>query len=243
MKLKIINTFILGIFVLLGFSSCVKPDNYNGPNASLQGSVFEDGTDSTVQTCSGNFSIELEQLSWSSTPAPQYIPIKIDGTYQNTELFSGHYRVAIHGGAFWPIDSTEMDIAEGSKHDFKLTPYLDITNFQAQFLDSNTLTLTYNLEAPIDGIPDIDLIQPYVNTTKIVGPGASIYQFSDQMKDVTIPAGGKAWADFTDADKTRKIVIPNLIRGRIFYVRVGVGFNNDDKSSNLSKVIEVTVPQ
>ena len=112
--------------------------------------------------------------------------------------------VAIHGGAFWPVDSTEMDIAEGSKHDFKLTPYLDITNFQAQFLDSNTLTLTYQLNAPIDGIPDIDLIQPYVNTTKIVCfPEHPSINFSDQMKDATIPAAGKAWADFTDADKTR----------------------------------------
>jgi len=243
MKLKIISTFLLGMFVLLGLSSCVKEDNYNGPDASLQGNVFEDGTDSTVQTCSGNFSIRLEQLSWSSTPTPQDIPIKIDGTYQNSELFSGHYRVSIHGGAFWPIDPVEMDIAKGSKQDFKLTPYVDISNFQAQFLDSNALTLTFKISAPIDGIPDINLIQPYVNTTRIVGPGASIYDFSDQMKDITIPAGGKAWSDFTDADKTRKIVIPNLIRGRIFYVRVGVGFNNNDKSSNLSNIIEVTVPQ
>lgn len=238
MKLKIISTFILGMFVLLGLSSCVKEDNYDGPNASLQGNVFQDGTDSTVQTCAGNFSIELEQLSWSSTPTPQYIPIKTDGTYENTELFSGHYRVAIHGGAFWPIDSTEMDIAEGSKYDFKLTPYLLLTNFTAVLTDSTTLKLDFNLQAPIDGIPKVLEIQPYVNTTEIVGPGASIYNYSDVNK-ITV---GKEWADFTDADKSQEIIIPNLIPGRIFYVRAGVKFDNNDKSSNLTNIIKITVP-
>jgi hypothetical protein len=238
MKLKIISTFFLGMFVLLGLSSCVKEDNYEGPNASLQGNVFQDGTDSTVQTCSGNFNIELEQLSWSSTPTPQYIPIKTDGTYENTELFSGHYRLSIHGGAFWPIDSAEMDIAEGSKYDFKLTPYLLLTNFTAQLTDSTTLKLNFNLQAPIDGIPQILEIQPYVNTTEIVGPGASIYSLSDVNK-ITI---GKEWADFTDADKAQQIIVPNLIHGRIFYVRVGVKFNDSFKSSNLSNIIKITVP-
>src|ERR1700744_4504095 len=146
MKLKLITTIFLEMFVLLGLSSCVKPDNYNGPDASLQGSVIQDGSDSTVQTCSGNFRIELEQLSWSSTPTPQYIPIKTDGTYENTELFSGHYRLSIHGGAFWPIDSAETDITEGSKYNFTLTPYLLLTNFTAVMTDSTTLKLNFNLQ-------------------------------------------------------------------------------------------------
>jgi len=241
MKLRIRNIILLGITQLLIFASCVRKDNYEGPNASLRGNIYEAGSDSLVQTCSGNFSVRLEQLSWSSNPTPQDIPVKIDGTYQNTELFSGHYRVSIHGGAFWPVDSIEMDIKEGSMHDFTLTPYILIKNFNAVMTDSTTLKLTYNFVMPQDGIPDVFEIQPYVNNTKIVGPGASIYDFSDVNK-VTF---NKSWINFTDDEKAKaqQIIIPNLIPGRIFYVRVGVKFNNDDKSSNLSNIIEITVPQ
>jgi hypothetical protein len=237
MKLSI-NAVLVGVLMLLAFTSCTKKDNYEGPDASLQGSVFVEGTQNTVQTNTGNFTIRLEQLNWSSNPEPFDIPVKIDGTYKNSKLFGGHYRVSVHGGAFWPADIQEMDIANGSKLDFKLTPYLFINNFAADMVDSTTLKLKFDLEAPIDGIPTITEIQPFVNTTKIVGPGASIFDFSDLNK-VTV---NKEWTDFTSAEKSREITISNLIRGRTFFVRVGVRFNNDDKSYNLSEVLEVAVP-
>ncbi|MHA4809770.1 DUF3823 domain-containing protein [Flavitalea flava] len=240
MKLRL-STILLGMSILIAGSSCIKKDNYPGPDASLEGNLFQDGTSSktNIQTCTGNVNIRLEQLSWSATPAPQDIPVKIDGTYQNTQLFKGHYRVSIKGGAFWPVAPIEMDIAQGAKNDFQLTPYLLITNL-AHDLSGTTLTLNFNLEAPIDGgIPTIIEIQPYVNTTKIVGPGASIFDFSDVNKTPV----NKEWVDMTPVNKAPQIVIPNLIPGRTFFVRVGVRFNNDDKSSNLSEIIQVDVPK
>ncbi|MBV4360458.1 DUF3823 domain-containing protein [Pinibacter aurantiacus] len=238
MKLKSFKILSLGVSLLFFASSCVKMDTYTGPDASLTGNVIEDGSKNNVQTCSGNFSIRLEQLSWDSTPAPQDIPVKYDGSYQNTKIFSGHYRVSIHGGAFWPVAPEEMDISSGTVHDFKLTPYLTISDFNAEMTDSTTLRLTYSLDAPVAGIPKILEVQPYLNTTQIVGPGASIYDFSDLNKI----AVNKDWADFNDADKNGEIIVSNLIPGRIFYVRVGVKFDNNDKSSNLSNVIKITVP-
>lgn len=238
MKLKSFKILSLGVSLLFFASSCVKMDTYAGPDASLNGNIIEDGSKNNVQTCSGNFSIRLEQLSWDSTPAPQDIPVKYDGSYQNTKLFSGHYRVSIHGGAFWPVAPEEMDISSGSTHDFKLTPYIVISNFNAVMTDSTTMSITYTLDAPVPGIPKILEVQPYLNTTQIVGPGASIYDFSDLNK----VAVNKDWADFNDADKNGEIIVSNLIPGRIFYVRVGVKFDNNDKSSNLSSVIKITVP-
>ncbi|HEY8969266.1 MAG TPA: DUF3823 domain-containing protein, partial [Puia sp.] len=132
MKISI-STIVLGMSMLIAGSSCIKKDNYPGPNASLQGNIFQDGSSSKdlVQTCTGNFSIRLEQLDWSSTPTPQDIPVKYDGTYENSELFAGHYRVSIKGGAFWPVAPQEMDIRMGSKLDFQLTPYLVLSGFTA----------------------------------------------------------------------------------------------------------------
>jgi len=221
------------------FTSCVKNDNYEGPNASLKGNVYQDGTTDLVQACTGSFSIRLNQLSWKSNADNQDIPVKYDGTYQNTKLFSGHYSITIYGGAFWPIETEEMDIAQGSQHDFKLTPYLLLNNFKVDFVDSTTIALKFHLDAPKAGIPKIFEIQPYVNTTQIVGPGASIYDFSDVNKQ----AIGKEWSAFADADKDITLTVPGLIPGRTFYVRAGVKFDDATKSSNLSPVIKIEVPQ
>lgn len=239
-------TLLFVLFIPLFFSSCLKKDNYDGPDASLAGTIFVDGSNNhdTVQTCTGNFSIRLYQLDWSNAPAPQDIPVKIDGTYQNTKLFSGRYSVSIHGGAFWPIESDTINIKQGTHQDFQLIPYLFVNNLTAQWQDT-TLVLGFSLATPIDGIPKITEIDPFVNTTRIVGPGASIQKLSaiHYIKD----GGGnigKDWADFSDADKDPQILIPvpTSLTGRTFFVRVGVRFDNDDKSFNLSDVIEVSVP-
>ena len=237
-----ISLIFLGMSMLIAGSSCIKKDNYPGPNASLQGNIFQDGTSSKnmVQTCTGNFSIRLEQLDWSSTPTPQDIPVKYDGTYQNTELFSGHYRVSIKGGAFWPVAPQEIDIRQGTTLDFQLTPYLTLANFTADMADSTTLSIHFDMQAPIDaGIPTVLEMQPFINTTRIVGPGASIFDFSDANK-VSI---NKDWSAMTASDKSPTMVVPNLIKGRTFFVRVGVRFHNDDKSYNLSEIIKVDVPK
>ncbi|MEX6689982.1 DUF3823 domain-containing protein [Danxiaibacter flavus] len=238
MKLKSFKILSLVASLLFFASSCVKTDSYAGPDASLHGNIIEEGSKNNVQTCTGNFSIRLEQLSWDSTPTPQDIPVSYDGSYQNTKLFSGHYRVSIHGGAFWPVAPEEMDITSASIKDFTLTPYVVINNFTAVMTDSTTLKLNFDIDAPVAGIPKVLEIQPYVNTTQVVGPGASIFDFSD-LKKITV---NKEWSDFTPADKSREIIIEDMVPGRIFYVRVGVKFDNNDKSSNLSQIIKITVP-
>lgn len=236
MKLQL-NIVLLSAGMLIAVMSCVKKDNYDGPDASLEGNLIDQGSKNNIQTATGNVTIRLEQLSWSETPVPQDIPVKMDGTYNNSKLFKGHYRVSIKGGAFWAVPPVEMDIDKGTHYDFNLTPYLYITNFTYK-LDSTTLTLRFNMDAPMAGIPSVTEIQPYVNTTEMVGPGASIRDFSDVYK-ISV---NKEWADMSPADKSPEFTITNLLHGRTFYVRVGVRFNNDDKSSNLSEIVKIQVP-
>lgn len=233
MKLR---TILLGACLLM--ASCVKKDNFDAPEASLEGNLVDQNSKINIQTATGNVTIRLEQLSWSTTPAPQDIPVKMDGSFKNSKLFKGHYRVSIKGGAFWAVPPVEIDIDKGSRYDFNLTPYLYLNSFTTK-LDSNQLTLRFTMQAPIAGMPSIAEIQPYINTTSLVGPGASIRDYSDVYK----VAVNKEWADMSLADRSPEFVIPNLVRGRTFYVRVGVRFNNDDKSSNLSEIIKIDVPK
>ncbi|MBO9204469.1 MULTISPECIES: DUF3823 domain-containing protein [Niastella] len=237
MKLHL-STMLLGAGILLAGVACVKKDNYDAPDASLEGNLVDQQSKSNIQTATGNVTIRLEQLSWSATPAPQDIPVKMDGTFKNSKLFKGHYRVSIKGGAFWAVPPVELDVDKNTKYDFNLTPYLYLNSFTTK-LDSNQLTLRFTMQAPIAGMPSIAEIQPYVNTTSLVGPGASIRDYSDVYK----VAVNKEWGDMSPADRSPEFVIPNLVKGRTFYVRVGVRFNNDDKSSNLSEIIKIEVPK
>jgi len=235
---KTISRILLGI-TLLTSAACTKIDNYEGPNASFEGRLIDAVTGENFQTATGNIQVRLLQVSWSATPAPQEIPSKIDGTFKDSKLFAGTYKVIPVGGAFWPVlDTAQVQIGKDSKHDFELMPYLVINNF-THVLDSNTLKLNFDIDAPIGaGLPTIIEIQPYVNTTKMVGPGASIFDYSDAQKLVV----NKEWINMTAADKSIELTIPGLATGRTFYVRVGVRVNDSFKSSNLSQIIEVKVP-
>jgi hypothetical protein len=234
---NLISRMLLGITILAS-SACTKIDNYDGPNASFEGNLVS-SEGGNLLTSQGSTQIRLEQISWSATPSPQEIPSKFDGTFKDSKLFKGTYKVIPKGGAFWPLyDTVTVDINKGTKRDFTVTPYIIIKNFTAT-LNGKTLTLKYLMEAPIGaGLPTIIETQPYVNNTKLVGAGASIRDFSDLYKK----AINKEWADMTDADKSVTIEIPDMLPGRKFFVRVGVRLNDSFKSSNFSDIIEIDVP-
>lgn len=234
---KLLTKILLGTIITASYA-CTKIDNYPGPDASFEGNLLS-SEGGNLLTSQGSSQIRLEQISWSATPSPQEIPSKFDGTFKDSKLFKGTYRILPKGGAFWPLkDTLTMEIGKDTKHDFKVTPYLIIKNFTATLVGT-TLKLKYSLQAPVGvGMPSVLETQPYVNTTKLVGAGASIRDFSDLYKK----AIGKEWADMTDADKTISIDVPDLLPGRTFFVRVGVRLNDSYKSSNFSEIIEINVP-
>lgn len=232
---KLISRILMGAAILAS-SACTKIDNYPGPNASFQGNIIA-STGGNLETSGGSTQIWMQQIGWT---APQTIPSKFDGTFEDTQLFSGGYRVVPVGGAFWPVyDTVTVNLGKGTTHNFTVTPYLVIKNFTAT-LNGTTLTLTYDIDAPVAaGLPTIKDTQPYVNTTKLVGTGASIQVFSD-ANAVTI---NKDFVDMTPADKSRTLTVPNLIPGRTFFVRVGVRLADSYNSSNFSNIVEVDVPK
>lgn len=221
---------------ILASSACTKVDNYDGPNASFQGNIIA-STGGNLLTSAGSTQIKLQQIGWTT---PQTIPSKFDGTFEDTKLFKGSYKVIPTGGAFWPVyDTVTVDIGQGTKHDFTVTPYLVIKNFTTS-LDGTTLTLKFDIDAPIvAGLPTIKDAQPYVNTTRLVGTGASIRDFSD-VNAITI---NKEFVDMSDADKSMTLTVPNLIPGRTFFVRVGVRLSDSYNSSNFSNIVQVDIPK
>src|SRR5258708_38988635 len=99
---KLISNFLLGASIL-AVSACTKIDNYPGPNASFQGRLIDATTNANFETSGNSIQVQLEQISWSATPTPQFIPSKFDGTFEDTQLFKGTYRIIPRGGAFLSI--------------------------------------------------------------------------------------------------------------------------------------------
>jgi hypothetical protein len=232
---KLISRILVGVTILAS-SACTKTDNYDGPNASFQGNIIS-SEGGNLPTSGGSTTIKLQQIGWTT---PQTIPSKFDGTFQDTKLFKSAYKVVPTGGAFWPVyDTVTVNIAQGTKHDFVVTPYIIIKNFTTS-LTGTTLTLKFDITAPVvAGLPTIKDVQPYVNTTKLVGTGASIRDFSD-LNAVTI---NKEFIDLTDAQKSITLTVPNLIPGRTFFVRAGVRLSDSFNSSNFSEIVQVDVPK
>ncbi|MFB6454058.1 DUF3823 domain-containing protein [Chitinophaga sp. Hz27] len=235
---KMIYSLLVAAVVCAGYS-CKKVDNYAGPDATFKGNLIDNVTGKNLLTETGGFNVQLDELSWSANPTPYYIPAKPDGTFEDTRIFSGHYRITPTQGAFWPLtDTTLLDIGGTTSHDFKVTPYLEIQNFSYK-LSGTTLQMTFNIFAPITaGLPNIIDIQPFVNNTPFVGSGATIYNVYTGPNIQTING------PYTDviAKTTYTLTVPNLLSGRTFYARVGVRVNDSYKKFNYSEIVKVDVP-
>ena len=100
--------YILVSLAIVLAASCAKIDNYPAPSATLQGSVFDAGTDSTVQTeiGGGGIRVKLLETSYDSTPTPEYFQCMQNGTFHSDKVFSATYNVSVEG-PFVPVVQTD----------------------------------------------------------------------------------------------------------------------------------------
>src|SRR5690349_2187240 len=128
--MKRINYFLLFIVLGIAVSSC-KKDNFNGPNAELYGTFIDKDTKEPVaQDIVAGTVIELIEHGWveGQTNITQSLVIKGDGTYKNSQIFSGKYLVRAVRGNFQNIPAIDtFEIKPGSnKLDFQVTPYIRV---------------------------------------------------------------------------------------------------------------------
>lgn len=236
--MKNIIISLLTVCVVLVLNSC-QNDNFDEPSEALSGRIIDSTTGDNIVTTSLGISLKMWETSWSgATPSPQSLNVKDDGTYNNTKLFAGTYKIVPTNGAFWPAKDTTVVELKGGKtvQDFTVTPYLKlaITDYH---LNGTTLTISGKIDAPIiEGLPTIIDIRPFVAITKYVG-SANISNYSDPNKiDIN--------KNFTDGvkDHTYTMTIRNLKASTTFYVRLGARVNDSFKNYNYSVVIKIDVP-
>lgn len=147
---KILLLFPFFIFAL---TSC-EIDNYDGPDASIHGSILDEQTGELVGTDIENgSSIKVREHGFTN-PADQTWVIMNTGEYRNNMIFAATYDVRFENGNFYPFEIKDFIIKKGDNiYDFKVTPYLRIKN-AGIVKNGNTITATFSLEG---GKPEVKL--------------------------------------------------------------------------------------
>ncbi len=115
-------------------------DNYDGPDATIQGTIFEDQAHQPLQVDQGAGIIRIRETSWTKGDTSAYVgnqtlKVQQDGTYRNTKMFSGDYLMLPYSGPFYPYDDEHLDADNAGElvkikgtitKDFTVTPYLSI---------------------------------------------------------------------------------------------------------------------
>lgn len=128
------------LFLITIIAVSCEIDNYDGPDATIQGVIYDATTNKPLQVDHGAGIIRLRELSWAKGDSTAYIgnqTLKVmqDGTYKNTKWFSGEYLMLPYSGPFFPYDDKYKDsdaagelvtIKGVTTKDFTVTPFLTL---------------------------------------------------------------------------------------------------------------------
>lgn len=122
-----IHNVIIGLLAVLSVSSC-KIDTYLEPKETLFGSLIcPDGSTLITEQPNGA-KIRLTEVVDGKVDHGQNQDFwcKADGTFLNTKIFEGTYRIQPIEGAFLPVEPIEIKISGKTKLDFHVIPNLTI---------------------------------------------------------------------------------------------------------------------
>ena len=229
MKRKYFNLLGLIITISLFLTSC-EQDNYSLPNGSIKGSIL-DANNETVQTEQPDgIKIRLIEEKYGTDVTPNDFWCKADGTFENDFVFEGKYKVIPVEGAFFPVDTSEVDIQGVTKVDFKVVPFLTIG--ASANVNNGNVIVTYKLSRNRVGgkiIQAKTLISSYPTVSNTINEKTITHDLS-ATDDVDILAN-----QYTDT-------ITGLTSGNTYYVRVAAIATNSYNKYNYSIIFKISIP-
>lgn len=181
--IKILSLALLS----LGAVAC-EIDNYQAPDATLEGKFIDKVTGKNMELAhgTGNMSIRIMETSYAHgdetvVVQPQSLNVQQDGTFKNTKLFAGTYEM-------WPFESCcyegenakqVVNLTSGKTTNlvFEVTPYFEVEWVDEPWQDEKgyvhaTFKFTRN-PVPDDSYTpaDAEKAQMFISTTMKVGTG------------------------------------------------------------------------
>ena len=140
---KIIYNIAIVLAASCLFASC-EDDNYDEPNSGIKGRFIDAETSEVVpMPVQGTSSIQIRMYErdryYSTGDDYSQLPVitypKIDGTYENSWMFSKQYILTLEQTNFYPVDTMVVDLNAGglTDQDIKVIPYARIKVNNAVF--------------------------------------------------------------------------------------------------------------
>lgn len=238
---------ILFVLLIALLSSCFELDNYDAPNAGINGRLIDSETGETVYTEQPDGSrIKLIDLGYEN-PTPLYFWAKADGTFRNVALFESEYKVSPMDGPFFPVAEENVNLKGVTEHSFKVTPFLKIKLVEVVPGEAGKVTVTFALKRSTlpEGITiekkTISEAWLLCNTMPVVS-----YYNGGYQGDLSVKKELNSSSDETIESKNQEITLDKLQRGQKYYLRVAAlsscSYNSTLKRYNYSEIVEFVAP-
>lgn len=255
-KMKKIAYFSL-FCALFAFGSCslFEVDNYELPKETLRGSVVDaDGNPVLTEQNGNGIPVRLTELSWTGGTAehnPDFY-CKPDGTFQNTKIFEGTYKVELFGGPFIPLTRVDQDnnvLADGSQTvkikgtktvEFVVQPFLNVEFASEPMVTNGKISVQVRVTRAISPEDFRALIEPmgnysesFLNVTDIqllVSYSRSVEssgkEYRDERWSTPYPYNGASFEPLLGQKVTLESK-DNIPSGRTVFIRAAARINYD----------------
>lgn len=208
-------------------------DNYDAPNGGIRGTVYDAQTNKPIPlpvAGSSGIMVNLYELNTNATKSIDF-RAKQDGTFENSRVFNGEYRVVVNG-PFTDKCESNVTIKGQTQLDLTATPYARI-GIQATVDASNQLSVTYTAtpSAPSYTINEISVMW---NFAKGVDANSSNYA----SRTAQTEANGTCIFDLPNDNAFKENIHKIKANQNRIYVRVAAHTSN---GVNYSEIVELTV--
>ncbi|SHF76175.1 Protein of unknown function [Salegentibacter echinorum] len=213
--------------------ACSEKDNYSAPNKTLQGAIIDRETGDSIPSQSPNgLRVRLYDQGYQD-PQPIDFWGMQDGSFKNTKLFGGDYKVVVDNGGFYSEDTLAVSLPKNEPLNIEVLPILRI-RANAKAGEDNSIIVDYELsetkpeEGKIMRRSTLVSNTPYVDINNFVNsnPFINTESVSDSLITTT----------------TYRDTIRGLESNTTYFVRIGARTDNVGNRYNYSEVMEIELP-
>lgn len=226
---------LLFAVALLGitFYSCEK-DNLEGPDATFTGELRDRKTGELIsQEISDGSRVYYIEQGWGDNPPVQNMVIKKDGTFSNSMIFSGSYKVIMNRGNYVPLDTLDMRIKPGKNFQvFEVNPYLRILEPEIS-ISGRKVIARFKLEQVTSN--KVYRISLFAHSHIDVSNKLNIINRTEELdRSIT---DGEAFELSINLDEYTSTLVP----GKTYYFRIGAQSQGNETKYNYTASVKLDV--
>ncbi len=223
----------IAVAACIGVSCTNEIDNYDAPAGGIKGTVYDAATNEPIPLPTQGDGGVLVNLFEQHTGATRSVDFraKQDGTYENSQLFDGEYKIVVNGPF---VDKCEgaVTVQGQTTCDLKATPYSRI-DIQAAVDAANRIRITYSAvpSNPSFTVSEVSLMWNFA-------PGVDVNSSNYAAKATAGSSSGTYTFDLA-ADKNFNDNLYKIVsNGKKIYVRAAAEVKGN---INYSNVVELQI--